>query len=806
MMKRDYKTREPMSDKAIRWFKESNLKDIAIVGGKNASLGEMLQNLTSLGLLIPDGFATTVTAYQAFLKQNELDKKIHSALTKLNVEDLEALSKVGQDIRQWILENPLPKNLEVAVSEAYEILEQNNGPNLAVAVRSSATLEDLPKASFAGQQETFLNVSGVANVLIAIKKGFASLYTDRAIAYRLHQGFREEAVGISMGIQQMVRSDCGVSGIMFTLDTESGFDKVVLINSSYGLGELIVQGSINPDEFYVYKSNLKTGKKSVIRKNLGSKQQKMIYSTEKNKSVQVVPVALEEQNTFSLQDKELEVLAKQAVLIEEHYGCPMDIEWAKDGLNNQLYILQARPETVNSQAAPFKQKRYELKSRGKVIVTGRSVGQRIGHGTAKIVNSIEESKQFKPGNVLVTDMTDPNWEPIMKIASAIITNRGGRTCHAAIVAREMGIPAVVGCETATTSIKEGQEVTVSSAEGDIGYVYQGLLDYKINIIDLKTLPDLPLKLMLTVGNPERAFDFQKLPNQGIGLARLEFIINQLIGVHPRACLEFKNLSVDTKAKVLKRSAGYESPEVFYSEKLSEGIATLAAAFWPKPVIVRLSDFKSNEYGNLIAGQEFEPKEENPMLGFRGASRYVSNDFKQSFALECRALRKVREEFGFSNVEIMVPFVRTPHEAKQVIDLLSEYGLKRGEKGLRLIMMCEIPSNALMADKFLEYFDGFSIGSNDLTQLTLGLDRDSGLVAEQFDERDPAVLRLILMAIASCKKLGKSIGICGQGPSDHPDFARWLMENGIDSLSLNPDSIIAAWAELSKPGSEAKTNN
>lgn len=790
-------------------FQDITLKDIEHVGGKNASLGEMIQYLHPIGIKIPQGFATTANAYKKFLSQDKLDEKIYQLLSNLDVNDINQLQATGRQIRQWILESTLPQELVNHITEYYNIMKQQVGAHLSVAVRSSATAEDLPNASFAGQQETILNVQGIENVLNAVKEVYASLFNDRAISYRIYHGFRHEEVAISIGIQQMIRSDLAASGVMFTIDTESGFDQVVLINSSFGLGELLVQGAVNPDEFYVSKSAILHKKNAVISKKLGSKQQKMIYGAEDNssmsstssvppleKTVSKVEVPKQEQLSFSLSDEELELLAKQALLIENHYGRPMDIEWAKDGITQEFYIIQARPETVTHQSS-FSLERYELNSTGKILIEGRSVGLRIGKGVARVIHSLDEMKQLQPGEVLVTDMTDPDWEPIMKRAAAIVTNRGGRTCHAAIIARELGIPAVVGCGKATQVITDGQPVTVSCAEGDTGFVYQGLLDYEVKHLNIESLPEIPFKIMMTIGNPERAFDFRKFPNAGVGLARLEFIINHMIGIHPRACLEWKDLPETLQEEVLEKTAAYQTPVDFYVNKITEGVATLAAAFWPKPVVVRLSDFKSNEYANLLGGSEFEPKEENPMLGFRGACRYLSESFKESFSLECRALRKVREEFGLTNVEIMIPFVRTPLEAKQVVELLAEQGLVRGNNGLRLIMMCEIPSNALLAEEFLQYFDGFSIGSNDLTQLTLGLDRDSGLVAHHFDERNAAVKILLQKVIETCKRLKKSISICGQGPSDHPDFAEWLMERGIDSISLNPDSILSTWMVLGK---------
>lgn len=787
----------------ILWFDDISLNDVQAVGGKNASLGEMISKLSHLHIKVPQGFAITAHAYRAFLDQNNLQNKIHSALDNLKADDLSALKEASKTLKALILAESFPQSLEASIKIAFDEMVKKMGQNKTVAVRSSATAEDSKDASFAGQQETYLNISGFDNLLQAVKQVFASLFNERAIHYRLQHGLLESELAISVGVQQMVRSDCAVSGVMFTLDTESGFDKVILITASYGLGELLVQGSVNPDEFYVYKEALKNQKKAVIHKRLGSKQIKMIYAEEKpghSESVMTVPVPKSLQEQFAVTENELEFLANQALMIEKHYGTPMDIEWAKDGISGELYIVQARPETVKSKSQNKNQTAYtlevyELKNKGSVLVQGRSVGQRINIGKAKVVKSIQDMSSISPGDVLVADMTDPDWEPIMKRTGAIVTNRGGRTCHAAIIAREIGIPAVVGCGNATDSIKNGQIVTVSCAEGDTGFVYLGKCDYEIKRFDLDKLPSIPVKIMMTVANPARAFDFQRLPNAGVGLARLEFVIAQNIGLHPNACLNFQTLDKTLQQKIRNRSMGYESPLAFYVNKLAEGIGTLAAAFWPKPIIVRLSDFKSNEYANLLGGSGFEPKEENPMLGFRGASRYVSASFKDCFDLECAALKIVRESMGLSNVEIMIPFVRTPEEAKAVVDALAEQGLKRGENGLRIIMMCEIPTNAIRAAEFLPYFDGFSIGSNDLTQLTLGLDRDSGLVAHHFDERDPAVKHLIQHAIEACKKAGKTIGICGQGPSDYPDFARWLMEQGIDSMSLNPDSVISTWMKL-----------
>lgn len=788
----------PMIQEYILWFKDLSMKEVHSVGGKNASLGEMISKLSHLGIKVPQGFAITVDGYREFLAENGLQEEINIRLAQLNSEDLASLKKTSSEIKALILAKPFPKKIEESIRIAYDKLISQMGKDITVAVRSSATTEDSIDASFAGQQETYLNVSGIESLLLAVKQVFASLFNERAIHYRIEKGFTHSETAISVGVQQMVRSDCGSSGVMFTLDTESGFDKVVLITASYGLGELIVQGSVNPDEFYVFKEALKNNRKAVIQKCLGSKQLKMVYDESQSQAVKTVSVPEDLQKQFSIKETDLEFLAKQAVLIEKHYGFPMDIEWAKDGISGELYIVQARPETVKSRVnLPYALEIYELKNPGKVLVQGRSVGQRINHGIARVIKSIQDIHSVQPGDVLVTDMTDPDWEPIMKRAAAIVTNRGGRTCHAAIIAREIGIPAVVGCGRATECIQTGQEVTVSCAEGDTGFVYLGKQAYEIKRFDLEKLPTLPLKIMMTIANPERAFDFQRLPNAGVGLARLEFVIAQNIGVHPNACLGFQKLSLELQKAILERISGYKTPVEFYVDKLSEGIATLAAAFWPKPVIVRLSDFKSNEYANLLGGGEFEPQEENPMLGFRGAGRYVSPAFQECFNLECEALRRVRNEMGLSNVEIMIPFVRTPEEAKAVVEALEAQGLKRGENGLRLIMMCEIPTNALRGPDFLQYFDGFSIGSNDLTQLTLGLDRDSGLVAKHFDERDPAVKYLILKAIRACREAGKTIGICGQGPSDYPDFAAWLMEQGVDSMSLNPDSVISTWMNLAE---------
>ncbi|MDP5373861.1 phosphoenolpyruvate synthase [Pseudomonas aeruginosa] len=775
--------------------------DVEHVGGKNASLGEMISNLAGAGVSVPGGFATTAQAYRDFLEQSGLNDRIHAALDALDVDDVNALAKTGAQIRQWVMEAEFPARLDSEIRQAFAALANGND-NLAVAVRSSATAEDLPDASFAGQQETFLNIRGVDNVIRAAKEVFASLFNDRAIAYRVHQGFDHKLVALSAGVQRMVRSETGTAGVMFTLDTESGFRDVVFITGAYGLGETVVQGAVNPDEFYVHKPTLEAGRPAILRRNLGSKAIKMIYGDEAKagRSVKVVDVDRADRARFALSDAEVTELAKQAMIIEKHYGRPMDIEWAKDGDDGKLYIVQARPETVKSRASATVMERYLLKEKGTVLVEGRAIGQRIGAGPVKVINDVSEMDKVQPGDVLVSDMTDPDWEPVMKRASAIVTNRGGRTCHAAIIARELGIPAVVGCGNATQILQDGQGVTVSCAEGDTGFIFEGELGFDVRKNSVDAMPDLPFKIMMNVGNPDRAFDFAQLPNEGVGLARLEFIINRMIGVHPKALLNFAGLPADIKESVEKRIAGYPDPVGFYVEKLVEGISTLAAAFWPKKVIVRLSDFKSNEYANLIGGKLYEPEEENPMLGFRGASRYISESFRDCFELECRALKKVRNEMGLTNVEIMVPFVRTLGEASQVVELLAGNGLKRGENGLKVIMMCELPSNALLADEFLEFFDG--IGSNDLTQLTLGLDRDSGIVAHLFDERNPAVKKLLANAIAACNKAGKYIGICGQGPSDHPDLARWLMEQGIESVSLNPDSVLDTWFFLAEGQDQA----
>ncbi|MCG6870885.1 MAG: phosphoenolpyruvate synthase [Gammaproteobacteria bacterium] len=785
-----------MSDYLV-WLKDVGMTDVGRVGGKNASLGEMISGLSAAGVQVPGGFATTADAFRDFLESNGLKQRIDAALESLDVDDIAALTRTGSEIRRWISEAPFPAKLQEAIGRAYASLAKTTDDGMSFAVRSSATAEDLPDASFAGQQETFLNVEGEQNILAAIKEVFASLYNDRAISYRVHQGFVHSEVALSAGVQYMVRSDLGASGVMFTLDTESGFRDVVFINGAWGLGETVVQGAVNPDEFYVHKPTLLHDRPAVLRRTLGEKALKMVYSDDasQGRSVLTVEVKPEQRRKFCLSDGDVEELARQAMAIEAHYGRPMDIEWAKDGRDGRLYIVQARPETVQSRSHENILERYELAQRGEVLVEGRSIGQRIGAGVARVVSGLEQMHSVQAGDVLVTDMTDPDWEPIMKRAAAIVTNRGGRTCHAAIIARELGIPAVVGTGDATHRIKHGVEVTVSCAEGETGYIYSGLLPFERREITLDSMPPLPFKIMMNVANPERAFDFQFLPNEGIGLARLEFIINTTIGIHPKALLNYADQSEEVRDQIDERTAGYDGPVDFYVRKLSEGIATLAAAFHPRPVIVRMSDFKSNEYAHMLGGRDYEPDEENPMIGFRGASRYRSESFAACFALECQALRYVREEMGLENVEIMIPFVRTLGEAKQVIDTLASNGLRRGENGLRLIMMCEVPSNAILADQFLEFFDGMSIGSNDLTQLTLGLDRDSGLVADLFDERDPAVKFMLSRAIQACRTAGKYIGICGQGPSDHPDLAKWLMEEGIDSVSLNPDSVVETWLFL-----------
>ena len=787
-------------------FENLRMTDVEFVGGKNASLGEMISQLPTgpEGVRVPTGFATTAHAFRVFLAHDGLDKKINAVLDALDTEDVRALAEAGAKIRALVESQPFPADFATAVRESFATLSAGNS-QASFAVRSSATAEDLPDASFAGQQETFLNVVGIEDVLHKMKEVFASLYNDRAISYRVHQGFAHADVALSAGVQRMVRSDLGAAGVMFTIDTESGFEDVVFITSSYGLGETVVQGAVNPDEFYVHKPMLRAGKRAVIRRNLGSKLLQMEFTTEQEKKaggklVKTTDVPIELRNRFSLTDEDVEKLARDALVIEAHYGRPMDIEWGKDGTDGLLYILQARPETVKSQAKGKAELRYKLKanqSKGTVLAEGRAIGQKIGTGPVRVIYDIKDMDQVQPGDVLVTDMTDPNWEPVMKRASAIVTNRGGRTCHAAIIARELGIPAVVGCGNATEQLKDGMLVTVSCAEGDTGNVYDGLLETEVTEVQRGEMPPIDIKIMMNVGNPQLAFDFCQIPNQGVGLARLEFIINNNIGVHPKAILDYPNVDADLKKAVESVARGHASPRAFYVDKVTEGIATIGAAFWPKSVIVRLSDFKSNEYRKLIGGSRYEPEEENPMLGFRGAARYLDPEFAEAFAMECEAVKRVRNDMGLSNVEIMVPFVRTLGQAKAVTELLAEHGLKRGQDGLRIIMMCEIPSNAVLADQFLAYFDGFSIGSNDLTQLTLGLDRDSGLeiLAKDFDERDPAVKALLSMAIAACKRQGKYVGICGQGPSDHPDFAQWLKDEGIGSISLNPDTVIDAWKRL-----------
>ncbi len=783
----------------ILWYQDLGMDDVNRVGGKNASLGEMISNLSNAGVQVPGGFATTAYAFNEFLVQSGVEAKIHEILDSLDVDDVNALAKAGEQIRQWILDTPFQAELENEIKTAFATLCADAGDEASFAVRSSATAEDMPDASFAGQQETFLNVKGYESVLVAIKHVFASLFNDRAISYRVHQGYDHKGVALSAGIQRMVRSDMSASGVMFTIDTESGFEDVVFITSSYGLGEMVVQGAVNPDEFYVHKPTLASGKPCVLRRNIGSKMTKMIYSSdlEHGKQVEIVDIPESDSKCFSITDEEVMELAKQAMIIEQHYKRPMDIEWAKDGLDGKLYIVQARPETVRSREDIQVIERFQLKDSAQLICEGRAIGHKIGAGKAKVLGSINEMDKIEQGDVLVTDMTDPDWEPIMKKASAIVTNRGGRTCHAAIIAREMGIPAVVGCGNATDSIATGDEVTVSCAEGDTGYIYNKVLDFDVTTSRIDSMPDLPLKVMMNVGNPDRAFDFARLPHEGVGLARLEFIINRMIGVHPKALLNFDQQSDELKDEINDMMAGYESPVEFYIQKLVEGISSIGAAFSPKKVIVRMSDFKSNEYYNLVGGHQYEPHEENPMLGFRGASRYISEDFRDCFALECEAIKRVRNDMGLTNVEIMIPFIRTVDEGRQVIELLKEEGLVQGENGLRVIMMCELPSNALLADQFLDIFDGFSIGSNDLTQLTLGLDRDSGLIAHLFDERNDAVKALLSMAIKAAKARGKYVGICGQGPSDHEDFAAWLVEQGIDSVSLNPDTVVETWLYLAE---------
>jgi pyruvate,water dikinase len=783
----------------VAWLKDLRMTDLPQVGGKNASLGEMIGGLAAAGIRVPGGFATTADAYRDFLRAGGLDQRIAKRIAGLQTSDVTALARCGAEIRGWIEAAPFPAQLEHDIRTYYQELTDTVSSDISFAVRSSATAEDLPDASFAGQQETFLNIHGADNVLHAMRRVFASLYNDRAISYRAHHGFEHVEVALSASVQQMVRSDLGASGVMFTLDTESGFRDVVFITASYGLGEMVVQGAVNPDEFYVHKPMLERGRPAIIRRGLGTKLQKMEFAgaTAAGRSVRTVEVPEADRHCFSLDDADVLELARAGVAIERHYGRPMDIEWAKDGADGRIYVLQARPETVKSRARNDSEERFTLKGRGRVLASGRAIGHKIGAGTVRVVASAAQMSSVRQGDVLVTDMTDPNWEPVMKVAAAIVTNRGGRTCHAAIIARELGIPAVVGCGDATEKLHDGQPSTVSCAEGDTGNVYEGIVPYEVTTVARGAMPEIPVKIAMNVGNPQLAFDFAQLPNAGVGLARLEFVINNGIGVHPRACLEHAQLPAELRARVEAAARGYADPTTFFREKLVEGVATIAAAFWPKPVIVRLSDFKSNEYRKLLGGERYEPDEENPMLGFRGASRYLAESFRACFELECEALRKVRGELGLTNVELMVPFVRTVDEARRVVELMAQNGLRRGENGLRIVMMCEIPSNALLADAFLEYFDGFSIGSNDLTQLTLGLDRDSGLVAEEFDERNAAVKALLSMAIRACRKQGKYVGICGQGPSDHPDLARWLMEQGIESLSLNPDTVIATWQALAE---------
>jgi pyruvate,water dikinase len=784
-------------------FEHLRMTDVESVGGKNASLGEMISQLAASGVRVPGGFATTAHAFRRFLAHNGLADKINARLAALNTEDVRALAEAGAEIRKWVEDTPFPADLQAAITSEFAKLTAGN-PGASFAVRSSATAEDLPDASFAGQQETFLNVVGIDDVLHKMKEVFASLYNDRAISYRVHKGYAHTDVALSAGVQRMVRSDIGSAGVMFTIDTESGFKDVVFITSSYGLGETVVQGAVNPDEFYVHKPSLRAGKEAVIRRNLGSKLIKMEFATPEEKAasgklVKTIDTATELRNRYSLIDAEVTELAQYALIIEQHYGRPMDIEWGKDGADGKLYILQARPETVKSQQEGKAEQRYKLKGTGTVLAEGRAIGQKIGTGPVRIVHSLADMDIVQPGDILVTDMTDPNWEPVMKRAAAIVTNRGGRTCHAAIIARELGIPAVVGCGDATDTLKEGALVTVACSEGDTGYIYDGLLETEVTEVERGELPYCPIKIMMNIGNPQLAFEFAQMPNSGVGLARLEFIINNNIGVHPKAILDYPNIDLDLKKAVESVARGHASPRAFYVDKLIEGVATIAAAFWPKSVIVRLSDFKSNEYRKLIGGSRYEPEEENPMLGFRGASRYVSEAFGEAFAMECEALRRVRNEMGLNNVEIMVPFVRTLGQAKRVTEMMAERGLKRGQDGLRIIMMCEIPSNAILAEQFLEYFDGMSIGSNDMTQLTLGLDRDSGMdiLARDFDERDPAVKAMISRAIAACRAVGKYVGICGQGPSDHPDFADWLAAEGIVSMSLNPDTVVETWKRLAR---------
>ena len=800
-----------MAENYVIWFENLRMHDVERVGGKNASLGEMISQLAEKGVRVPGGFATTAEAYRAFLAHNGLNERISAALAGLDIEDVAELARVGKEIRQWILETPFPEQLDAEIAAAWDKMVADAGSaDISVAVRSSATAEDLPDASFAGQQETFLNINGLDNVKEAMKHVFASLYNDRAISYRVHKGFAHDVVALSAGVQRMVRSDSGASGVMFTIDTESGFEDVVFVTSSYGLGEMVVQGAVNPDEFYVHKPTLRAGRPAVLRKTMGSKLIKMVFAeqAEAGKSVQTIDVPEADRRQFSISNEEITELAQYALIIEEHYGRPMDIEWGRDGIDGKLYILQARPETVKSQEKEQGQgnslRRYTLSGERKVLAEGRAIGQKVGQGKVRLIQSAAEMDQVQAGDILVTDMTDPDWEPVMKRAAAIVTNRGGRTCHAAIIARELGIPAVVGCGNASEVLSQGQEVTVSCAEGDTGLIYDGLLDVQVDDVALNNMPPAPVKIMMNVGNPELAFTFAGLPSEGIGLARMEFIINRQIGIHPKALLDFDRLEGSLKNEIAERIAGYPSPVDFYVDKITEGVATLAASVYPRKVIVRMSDFKSNEYAGLIGGSVYEPHEENPMLGFRGAARYVSEEFKECFALECRALKRVRDEMGLTNVEIMIPFVRTLGEAEAVVKALKENGLERGKNGLRLIMMCEVPSNALLAEQFLKYFDGFSIGSNDMTQLTLGVDRDSGgPIATTFDERNPAVKVMLHLAISACRRLNKYIGICGQGPSDHPDFAQWLVEEGIETISLNPDTVIETWLYLAKEAKQQK---
>ena len=797
-----------MSQNVI-WFENLRMTDVESVGGKNASLGEMISQLTEKGVRVPTGFATTAEAYRTFLAHNGLSERISQALAALDVDDVTELARVGKEIRQWILDTPFPAELDADIETAWNKMVADAGSDqISVAVRSSATAEDLPDASFAGQQETFLNINGLENVKEAMRHVFASLYNDRAISYRVHKGFAHDIVALSAGVQRMVRSDSGAAGVMFSIDTESGFEDVVFVTASYGLGETVVQGAVNPDEFYVHKPTLRAGKPAILRKTIGSKLIKMTFtdSAQAGKSVQVVDVPEQERKQFSISNEEITELAKYALIIEEHYGRPMDIEWGRDGLDGKLYILQARPETVKSQEKEqgSSLRRYTISGNKTVLCEGRAIGQKVGQGRVRLVKDASQMDIVQPGDVLVTDMTDPDWEPVMKRAAAIVTNRGGRTCHAAIIARELGIPAVVGCGNASQVLQEGQEVTVSCAEGDTGLIYQGLLNVSVDEVALDNMPKSPVKIMMNVGNPELAFSFTNIPSEGIGLARMEFIINRQIGIHPKALIEFDKLDSDLQDEIRERIAGYPSPTDFYVDKIAEGVATLAASVYPRKAIVRMSDFKSNEYAGLVGGNLYEPHEENPMLGFRGAARYVSDDFKDAFALECKALKYVRDTMGLTNVEIMIPFVRTLHEAEQVIRILKENGLERGKNGLRLIMMCEVPSNALLAEQFLKYFDGFSIGSNDMTQLTLGVDRDSGgSIAGTFDERNPAVKVMLHLAISACRKQNKYVGICGQGPSDHPDFAKWLTEEGIETISLNPDTVVETWLYLAKELGEAK---